>query len=160
MGEKKVILGIDPGTRSTGYGIISLHSNSIKPLDFGAIRPPAKATAARRYLVIFNAIETLLDTYSPEMIAVESQFVHKNVASAMKLSMARAMVILAAEKREIPLFEYTPKKAKLAVTGSGSASKEQVQKMVQLLLCLKEIPHPDDAADALALALCHAHTLR
>lgn len=160
MGTEKIILGIDPGTRCTGYGIISLHSTSMKPLDFGAIRPPPKATMGKRYLVIFNAIETLIESYKPEMIAVESQFVHKNVASAMKLGMARAMVILAAERRDIPLFEYTPKKAKLAVTGSGAASKEQVQKMIQLLLSLPELPYPEDAADALALALCHAHTIR
>ncbi|NGX45725.1 MAG: Crossover junction endodeoxyribonuclease RuvC [Chlamydiae bacterium] len=160
MRREKIILGIDPGTRCTGYGIISLHSTSMKPLDFGAIRPSPKATMGKRYLVIFNAIETLIESYKPEIIAVESQFVHKNVASAMKLGMARAMVILAAERRDIPLFEYTPKKAKLAVTGSGAASKEQVQKMVQLLLSLPELPYPEDAADALALALCHAHTIR
>jgi len=160
MSKEKIILGIDPGTRCTGYGIISAQANSIKPLDFGAIRPPPKASSGKRYLVIFNAIETLMDTYKPEMVAVESQFVHKNVASAMKLGMARAMVILAAERREIPLFEYTPKKAKLAVTGSGASTKEQVQKMIQLLLALPELPQPEDAADALALALCHAHTLR
>lgn len=154
-----IIIGIDPGTIVTGYGIIQL-DNRPKPLDFGAIRPPAKAALSRRYLIIFRAIEELLEKYQPDVLVVESQFLHKNVLSAMKLGMARAMAILAAEMREIPIFEYTPTKAKLAVTGNGASSKEEVQKMIQLLLSLPTPPEPHDAADALALAICHAHNLR
>ena len=155
-----IIIGIDPGTRVTGYGIIEHHPHQTKAIDFGCIRPPAKATSSERYKIIFDAIESLLDLHKPEALAVEGQFFHKNAMSAMKLGMARAMAILAAERRGIPIFEYAPKKAKKAVVGTGSASKHQVQKMVQMLLSLDEIPTPDDAADALALALCHSHLLR
>lgn len=156
----KKIIGIDPGTRVTGYGVIRLNQGKSIPLDFGCIRPPPKATLPKRYLIIFNAIEQLLDLHQPDEVAIESQFVYKNVSSAMKLGMARGMVLLAAEKRGIPIFEYTPKKAKLAISGNGAASKEQVQRMIQLLLNLPTPPEPEDAADALALALCHAHTGR
>ncbi|NGX47860.1 MAG: Crossover junction endodeoxyribonuclease RuvC [Chlamydiae bacterium] len=152
-----IIIGIDPGTRVTGYGIILYHPHRPRALDFGCIRPPAKASSSKRYLIIFEAIEDLIEKHNPEVLAVESQFMHKNALSAMKLGMARAMAILAAERRGIPIFEYTPKKAKKAIVGHGSASKEQVQKMIQALLHLPVMPTPDDAADALALALCHAH---
>ncbi len=154
----RVILGIDPGTRITGYGIICLCKERAAPLDFGSICPPSTAPISKRYLIIFEAIEVLMDRYHPEVLSIESQFVYKNAASAMKLGMARAMALLAAEKRKIPIFEYTPKKAKLAIVGNGAASKQQVQKMIQLLLHLPSPPQPEDASDALALALCHAHT--
>ena len=156
--EERVILGIDPGTVVTGYGIIAVRSGKELPLDFGAIRPPAKLKHPERYLIIFNAVEKLIETYRPDAMAVETQFVYKNVSTAIKLGMARGVVLLAAARRGIPIHEYAPKKAKLAVVGYGSASKEQVQKMIQLLLNLKELPEPEDAADALALALCHSHT--
>lgn len=155
----KVILGIDPGTRITGYGLIRTGKTFI-PLDFGCIRPPASASNSKRYLIIFDAIETLIATYSPDVLVVESQFVQKNVQSALKLGMAKGMAILAAERRGIPIEEIAPTRAKKAVVGNGSASKEQVQRMIQSLLNLSELPQPEDAADALALALCYAHTLR
>jgi len=151
-----VILGIDPGTQITGYGVICQEGSSHKVLDFGCIRPPGPLSPPDRYLFIFNGIEYLLDKYMPHAVAVETQFMYKNAQSAMKLGMARGMVLLAAAKRKIPLFEYAPKKAKLAVVGNGAASKEQVQKMIQLLLQLPCLPQPQDAADALALALCHS----
>lgn len=155
-----IIIGIDPGTHVTGYGIIIFQSHRSKALDYGCIRPPRKASSSQRYLIIFEAIEQLLDQYTPEALAVEGQFMHKNPLSAMKLGMARAMAILAAEKRGIPIFEYPPKKAKKAVVGHGGASKTQVQRMIQNLLGLPSLPTPEDAADALALALCHGHTLK
>jgi crossover junction endodeoxyribonuclease RuvC len=155
--EDRIILGIDPGTRSTGYGVIKVGHRRTEPIDFGCIRPPLHLDPPQKYLVLFNAIEQLIEKYNPEAVAVESQFVYKNVQSAMKLGMARGVAILAASRRQIPVFEYAPKKAKLAVVGNGSASKEQVQKMIQLLLCLPHLPQPEDAADALALAICHAH---
>lgn len=156
--EKKqlVILGIDPGTQVTGFGVIKVGSQ-LEPLDYGCIRPPSKLPLSQRYLILFQGIDHLIEKYQPDAIAVESQFVHKNVQSAMKLGMARGMVILAGARKSIPLFEYVPKKAKLAVVGIGSASKHQVQKMVQTLLKLPTPPQPEDAADALALAICHAH---
>jgi len=148
-----IILGVDPGTVITGYGVIE----GLKTLDYGCVRPPPALPLSERYLAIFEAIDHLLEKFQPKAVVVETQFVHKNVASAMKLGMARACVILAAARRRIEIFEYAPKKAKLAVVGNGGASKEQVQKMIRMLLKLGEAPLPEDAADALALAICHAH---
>ncbi|HSW86767.1 MAG TPA: crossover junction endodeoxyribonuclease RuvC [Rhabdochlamydiaceae bacterium] len=155
----KIILGIDPGTRITGFGVIKMKNGSSEPLDFGCIRPPQKLEISERYLVIFNAIDHLIETYQPHAVAIETQFVYKNAQSAMKLGMARGMAILAAARRKIPIYEYAPKKAKKAVVGNGAASKEQVQRMIQVLLRLPQLPEPEDAADALALALCHAHAI-
>lgn len=155
----EIILGIDPGTRITGYGVIRTGGAQIEPIDFGCIRPPVDLALPARYLALFNGVEKLLDLYHPTAVAVETQFVYKNVQSALKLGMARGAVLIAAAKREIPIFEYAPRKAKLATVGNGNASKDQVQKMVQLLLKLSAVPQPEDAADALALAICHAHTL-
>lgn len=160
MKEKPhIILGVDPGTAITGYGLIKVTPERHEPLDFGCIRPPRHLHYSERYLVIFNALDHLLETYSPDAVAVETQFIYKNPQSALKLGMARGMAILAAARRKIPIFEYAPRKAKLSVVGNGSASKTQVQKMIQLLLKLPQPPEPEDAADALALAICHAHTL-
>lgn len=153
------ILGIDPGTRITGYGIIKVQNPVMQPLDFGCIRPPPHLNTAQRYLALFNAVEKLLDLYIPDAVSIETQFVYKNVQSAIKLGMARGVVLIAAARRGIPVFEYAPKKAKLAVVGHGGASKEQVQRMVQLLLKLSVLPEPEDAADALALAICHANSM-
>lgn len=155
-----IIFGIDPGTCLTGYGVISYSHNKQSALDYGCIKPPAKTPLSQKYLIIFEGLMQLIEKHKPDAIAVETQFVYKNPASAIKLGMARGMAILAAAKQQIPIYEYTPKKAKLAVVGKGSASKEQVQKMMQMLLSLPSPPEPEDAADALALALCHGHTLR
>lgn len=155
-----IIIGIDPGTWVTGYGVIRYHRHTSQALDYGCIRPPPKTSSSRRYLIIFEAIEELLDRFKPEALSVEGQFMYKNSSSALKLGMARAMAILAAEKRNIPIFEYAPKKAKKAVVGNGCADKKQVQKMVQSLLDLPPAPIPEDATDALALALCHGHSVR
>lgn len=154
-----IILGIDPGTRITGYGIINHHPHRTEALDYGCIRPPVSAESSKKLLIIFEGIAALVTKFRPDAIAVEGQFVHKNARSAMLLGMARGMAILAGEKAGIPIFEYAPTKAKKAVVGHGGASKEQVQRMIQTLLCLPEPPRPEDAADALALALCHAHSL-
>jgi crossover junction endodeoxyribonuclease RuvC len=151
------ILGIDPGTIITGFGVIDLDT---KPIDFGCIRPPGKMSLQERYKVIFDSIEALICKYRPIAISVESQFVMKNVQSTIKLGMAKGMVYLAAARASIEVYEYAPKKAKLAVTGHGSASKHQVQKMIQALLRLPVPPEPEDAADALALAICCAHEMR
>lgn len=151
-----IILGIDPGTAVTGYGLIN--KNTL--IDFGCIRPNPKQDLHSRYLILFNALESLLDTHSPDAVAIETQFMYKNAQSAMKIGMARAMGILAAKRRNIPIFEYAPTQAKLAVAGNGRASKIQVQKMIKLLFNLPCLPEPEDAADALALAICHLHTLK
>lgn len=153
----KVILGIDPGTRVTGYGVIDADT---KPLDFGCIRPPSNLDLANRYKIIFDGVEALIKKFQPDAVAVETQFVLKNAQSAIKLGMAKGMVYLAAARGTVSVYEFAPKKAKLAVVGHGGASKTQVQKMIQVLLRLPNLPEPEDAADALALAICCAHHLR
>lgn len=155
--QKAVILGIDPGTRITGYGLIDADSH---PLDFGCIRPPPALRLELRYKIIFEGVEELIARHHPTAIAIESQFVMKNAQSAIKLGMAKGMVLLAAARAGISVYEYAPKKAKMAVVGNGSASKSQVQRMIQSLLRLPKLPEPEDAADALALAICCAHQLR
>ena len=156
--DSDVILGIDPGTRVSGYGVIAIHEQKIILLDYGCIRPPSGYKLSERYLVIFDSVAELIEKYGPTALVVETQFVHKNVQSAIKLGMARGSVMVAAKKRGISVFEYPPTVAKRAVVGHGRASKYQVQGMVQRLLQLSSPPHPEDAADALALAICHAHT--
>jgi crossover junction endodeoxyribonuclease RuvC len=156
-----IIIGIDPGTRVTGYGIIRCHcqNSSLEVLDYGCIRPSPKFKLTDRYYVIHQGIAELIERYSPDTLSIESQFVSmKNPRSALKLGMAAGAVIIAAKQKGLPVFEYAPTKVKSAVVGSGKASKHQVQCMVQNLLSLRCIPTPDDAADALALALCHAHS--
>lgn len=156
---KKIILGIDPGTRVTGYGVIAINEKrEFSAIDYGCIRPPASKPLTVRYRIIFEGIETLLDAYSPEAVSVETQFIQKNPQSGIKLGMARGVAVLAASLREIPIFEYSPSRAKQAVVGSGRASKVQVQAMVKRLLSLSVLPEPEDAADALALAICHGQS--
>lgn len=151
----RTVIGIDPGTCVTGYGVIAAENNKYKALDFGCIRPPAALKLSDRYLIIYKGICKLLDDFSPEAVAVETQYVDKNVQSAIKLGMVRGVVIIAAKTRSLPVYEYAPTKAKQAVVGNGRATKQQVQGMTQQLLSLVECPHPEDAADALAIALCH-----
>lgn len=151
-----VILGIDPGTRITGYGLIRKESR-LSLIDYGSIKPPPKMDLHKRYHLLYENIKQLIHLHKPDALVVESQFVQKNVQSAMKLGMAKGVVYILAAKYHIPLFEYAPKKAKQAVVGSGGASKHQVQKMIQLLFSLQKPPTPEDAADALSLAICHAH---
>lgn len=155
--NEATILGIDPGTCITGYGIIRCCHGKMTPIDFGCIRPPKQASLHQRYLIIYNAIEDLIKQYQPTALAIENQFMHKNAQSALKLGMAKGISMIFALKEGIEVFEYAPKEAKLAVTGSGSASKEKVQQMIKLVLNLKIAPSPEDAADALALAICHYH---
>jgi len=152
-----IILGVDPGTRVTGYGIIKAEGRGLIALDFGCIRPSPKMELPQRYLAIFEAIEHLIELHGPAALSVETQFVQKNIQSALKLGMARGAVLLAAARKKVPIFEYAPGKAKRSVVGNGQASKEQVQRMMQILLKLSVLPEPEDAADALALAVCHAN---
>lgn len=155
-----IIIGIDPGTLITGYGIIECIHDKHRALDYGCIRPPKSLKLSDRYLIIFNAIEELIEKYRPDALVVETQYMKKNAQSAIKLGMARGIAVIAAKRKGISVFEYAPSKAKIAVVGNGAASKEQVQGMVKVLLNLLEVPQPADAADALALAICHANSLR
>lgn len=161
MSEKPcTILGIDPGTKVTGYGIVQTDGQDYTLIDFGCIRPRPALSLHVRFGLIHEGIATLLNRYSIDALSVETQFIGRNVQSALKLGMARAVAILAATRENIPVYEYSPRKAKLSIVGTGGATKDQVKKMVQTLLNLKDPPQPEDAADALALALCHAHSIK
>lgn len=153
-----IIMGVDPGYAITGYGIISYDRGKLRPLDFGVISTPAGQAFELRLLTIFEGLEELMDHYKPEVVAVEELFFSNNKTTAIGTAQARGMVLLAAAKRGLPIYEYTPMQIKKAVTGEGRAEKAQVQMMVRILLGLREVPKPDDAADALAVAICQAHT--
>jgi len=155
-----IVLGVDPGTRVTGYGLIRILPTGIAPIDYGCIRPPINLLLPKRYRIIFDALEQLINKFKPTVMASETQFVAKNVNSAIKLGMARGMAILAAERAGLEIYEYPPKRIKEAVVGNGSASKFQVQQMIRTLLQLAKVPEPEDAADALAIAICYAHSRR
>lgn len=151
----KIIIGVDPGTTVTGYGILKKQGNLIIALDYGCIRPPAKLKLSDRYLIIYESLLQLIEKHQPDALVVESQFVKLNAQTAIKLGMAKGTAILAAKSRGVAVFEYSPRKAKQAVVGNGAATKNQVQWMMQKLLNLAVLPEPQDASDALALALCH-----
>ena len=154
--NSNIILGVDPGTHVSGYGLIYIQDHTYIPLDYGCIRPPSRFKLSERYLVIYDSIEEIIEKYQPTVLVVEMQFMYKNAQSALKLGMARSAVMLPAKKKGLPIFEYAPTVAKRAVVGNGRASKYQVQGMVQRILKLSSLPQPEDAADALALAICHA----
>lgn len=155
------IIGIDPGTTVTGFAIIEIGalggSSGLVLIDYGCIKPPPKLKLSERYRIIHESVATLLEKHKPGAMAVELQFSHRNPQSFLKLGMARGVIVLAATLCNIEVFEYSPKSAKLAATGSGSASKYQVQMMIQQQFRLSSPPTPEDAADAIALAICHAH---
>jgi crossover junction endodeoxyribonuclease RuvC len=157
--QPKTIIGIDPGTRVTGYGIIRLRKNKYEAVDYGCICPPPTAKLSERYLIIFNALESILERYQPQALAVEAQYVGKNPQSVLKLGQARGVAMVAAKRKGIAIYEYSPSSIKKAV-GSGKASKAQVQELVKMLLGLQVLPEPNDAADALAVALCHSNAVR
>lgn len=153
-----VILGIDPGTAITGYGIISHQGNHLKKIGVGVIRTSPQQDMSLRLKVIYDEMHSLIAKYQPEVIAVEELFFNKNVRTALAVGQARGVIMLAAANSGLDIVEYTPLQVKQAVVGYGRAEKHQIQEMVRMLLCLPEIPKPDDAADALAVAICHAHS--
>lgn len=156
----KRVIGIDPGTQVTGWGIIDMHDNRYILVDYGVIKTNPKTAQELRYLHIFEEIGLVIERHAPQVCAVETQYVDKNVQSAIKLGMARASSMLAAAQRGLPVFEYTPTKAKQAVTGNGQSTKDQVAYMIKILLGLQEVPKEQDATDALSLAIAHAHYAR
>lgn len=153
-----VILGVDPGSISAGYALLRLTGSVYTAMEYGAIRPTNTELLSLRYAELFREICLILDMFCPHVVAVEAQFVQKNVQSALKLGRAQAMILLAAALRNIPIFEYHPTHIKQAVVGNGLASKEQVRHMVKMLLKLTTLPS-NDAADAIAIAMCHGHRL-
>ncbi len=152
------ILGIDPGSVVTGYGIIDSDGMRHQYCDCGCIRLPSTAFP-ERLRIIFESLQQIISTYQPQEVVIEQVFVSRNPASALKLGQARGAAICAAVTCGLPVAEYTPREVKLAVVGGGGADKAQVQHMVRVLLSLTRTPQPD-AADALAMALCHSHTQR
>lgn len=150
------ILGIDPGSRITGYGIVDFHLNHACHVASGCIQVRGGDLTAR-LRSIFDGITSIVDSEGPTEVAVEQVFFHRNAASALKLGQARGAALMAGVTRGLPLFEYSPNEVKQAVTGRGHAPKDQVQHMIKILLCLRELP-ASDAADALAVAICHGHT--
>jgi crossover junction endodeoxyribonuclease RuvC len=152
------VLGIDPAlTGATGYGVVEVEGTAARMLRYGALKMPARATVAARLCEIHQLIAALLAEFLPDAVAVESVFTALNVRTAIKLAEVRGVVLLAAAQASIPAHSYSPREVKASIAGHGGASKEQMQTMVRAQLKLCERPEPSDAADALAVALCHAH---
>jgi crossover junction endodeoxyribonuclease RuvC len=152
-----VILGIDPGTANTGYGVVARRPGRLVALDGGVIETPARSTLPTRLTTIHARVAALIAEHKPDAVAVEDLYFGTNARSAFAVGQARGVVLLAAGQAGLPCESYTPQQIKGAVCGSGRAEKEQVQHMVQVLLSLTELPQPDHAADALAVAICHAN---
>jgi len=154
------IIGIDPGTGILGFGVIDVERGKAKLVDAGVIRTPVKEDDAVRLLTIYEELTELIKLNKPEYMSVEKLFFSKNVTTAMTVSQARGVVLLCAQQAGIPIAEYNPMQIKQAITGYGKADKKQMQEMVKVILGLKEIPKPDDAADALAAAITHSMNVR
>lgn len=153
------ILGIDPGYAIVGYGIIDFKCGKYTPIAQGAILTEAHDSFDNRLEMIFDELSKILEVYKPEVSAIEKLYFQNNHKTAIDVAQARGVTLLALKKFNVPIYEYTPLQVKTAVTGYGKAQKSQVMSMTQRLLKLKEIPKPDDTADALAIAICHANSL-
>jgi crossover junction endodeoxyribonuclease RuvC len=152
-----IVLGIDPGVANTGYGVVASYQGRLVALDGGVIETPPGQDAGRRLAAIHERVGALIEDYRPDALAVEDLYFGANARSAFAVGQARGVVLLAAGQRGVPASSYTPQQIKGAVCGSGRAAKDQVQRMVQALLSLADLPRPDHAADALAVAICHAN---
>lgn len=149
-----IILGIDPGTALLGFGVVQFDGEPAL-IDFGAVATPAGAPMPDRLVGLYDAVRELLDRHRPDVVAVEQLFFARNVTTAISVGQARGVALLAAAQSGVAVREYSPSEVKHAIVGYGKADKTQVQEMVRMILGLAEAPHPDDAADALAVALCH-----
>jgi len=156
----RIILGIDPGTATMGWGVIRQEGNRLSYLQHGAVTTPSQWEMPRRLGRLFDGVTELVKGYRPETVAVEELFFNTNVTTAITVGQARGVVLLAAYRAGIEVAEYTPLQVKQAITSYGRAEKRQMQEMVKSLLRLREIPKPDDAADGLAIAVCHAFSSR
>jgi len=152
------ILGIDPGFAIVGFGVIEFENNKFKVLEYGQVNSPANTPMPKRLKMIYDDITFIINRYKPDVMAIEELFFNSNAKTAINVAQARGSLILAAENFGSKVFEYTPLQVKQAVVGYGRADKGQVQQMVKLILGLRETPKPDDVADALAIAITHAHT--
>jgi crossover junction endodeoxyribonuclease RuvC len=149
-----IVLGIDPGLATLGYGAVDYDKNKLKLIDYGVVTTPADMPLPQRLKNIYDDVSALIEHYGPRACAVEELFFNKNAKTALTIGHARGVAILAAANNAVPVYEYTPLQIKQGITGYGMAQKLQVQRMVRLLLCMDNIPKPDDAADALAAAIC------
>ena len=152
------IMGIDPGLATVGFGVVDYHSNNFKPVEYGAVLTPAGTKTELRLVEIYDNICELIETFRPQAVSIEKLYYNTNEKTAVNVCQARGVILLACTKIGIPLYEYTPLQIKQAVTGYGRADKKQIMYMVTKLLNLKKEPHPDDTADALAAAICHAYS--
>lgn len=157
MSESKIILGIDPGLASTGYGVIETCQGRTSIIDYGCISTEPKTSFEKRLDQIHQQLQKIIKKYQPDLFAVEELFFAKNAKTALLVGQARGVVILTAIQNHLPISQFTPLQVKQSVTGYGRADKKQIQQMIKILLCLKEKPWPDDAADALAVAICAAN---
>lgn len=157
-GHPLIILGIDPGVATIGFGVIRAQRGKNTLIQYGVITTPPGIPLSSRLLQISNDMEELIHTFHPDEMAVEELFFSKNITTGIAVAHGRGVILCAAERCGVPLYEYTPGQVKLAVTGYGKADKRQVMDMTKRLLHLRAVPRPDDAADALALALCHARS--
>lgn len=151
------VLGIDPGSETLGWGVVEGAGLKYSLVDFGTVRSNAKLAFSKRLLRVYQGVEEVVDKYSPDVLAIEDTFYAVNVGVALKLGQVRGVMLLLAEQREIDIAEYSPRLIKQTIVGYGNAEKHQVQEMVRLLLRMKTVPTPHDAADALAIAICHFH---
>ncbi len=150
----KIILGIDPGIADTGYGLIKNDGGKLTCLAYGSIRTKAGGDLAARLLLLNSELDKIIKKYQPDLAAIEQLFFNKNVRTALIVGQARGVALLTLKQNNLPVFDFTPTQVKQAVSAYGQASKKQVQKMVKLILNLSVLPQPDDAADALAIAIC------
>lgn len=154
------VLGIDPGSETLGWGIIETSGSRHSLVDFGTVRSKAGETFSKRLLKMYGGVESVMEKFSPDVVSIEDGFFSVNVKTAMKLGQVRGVILLLAERRSLEIAEYAPRLVKQTVTGYGNADKSQVAEMVRILLKLKTAPSPYDAADALAIAVCHAQHAR
>ena len=152
-----IILGIDPGYAIVGYGVIDYRNNHFSVIDYGAILTDAKMPFNERLEKIFDELTEIIEKYNPEAMAIEKVFYNSNAKTVIDVSQARGVIMLAAQKKKLPAYEYTPLQVKQSVVGYGRAEKKQIQEMIRRILALEKVPKPDDTADALAMAVCHAH---
>ncbi len=153
-----IVLGIDPGIAIVGFGLIQQEGNHLKPIQYGSITTKAGLKTERRLKQIYDGMTQLFNKYKPDAMAIEKLYFNRNVTTAFTVGQARGVMLLAAEEAGVDVAEYTPLQIKQAVVGYGQAEKNQVQEMVKMLLHLKDKPKPDDVADGLAVAICHAHS--
>jgi len=153
-----VIIGIDPGFAITGFGIVKYIGNKFSVIDYGVIKTQAHTKLSDRLLKLCNELEMIIEKYNPDIFSVEELFFSNNAKTAINVGHSRGVVLLTASKYGREVYEYTPLQVKQSVVGYGRAEKKQVQQMVKIILNLESIPKPDDAADALAIAICHAHS--